>query len=194
MPPISRSIPRRWPRAGSGSEDVRTALGYATLDDPKGNLEGEHTAYTLDTNDQLFNAAAFGKVIVAYKNGAPVRVTRRRQRARFDGIAQDRRLVRQQALRAAADPARDRRNTIEIVRQIKAMMPADPRLDPGQRAYRPRLRPPSTTILASVSDVEFTLMLTIGLVVLVIFLFLRNVWATIIPSVTVPLAIVATFA
>ena len=71
---MSRSIPARWRRAGIGFEDVRNALAATTLDRPKGTLEGAHQTYTLDTNDQLFNAAAFNNVIVAYRNGAPVRV------------------------------------------------------------------------------------------------------------------------
>jgi hydrophobe/amphiphile efflux-1 (HAE1) family protein len=177
---------------GIGLEDVRTALGNATIDNPKGNLEGEHTAYTLDTNDQLFDAKSFGKVIVAYRNGAPVRVsdigdvvdsTELPRTGAWYGDQHCELLLINRATGA---------NTIDIVRQIKAMMPQI-RASIPDNVHVDLVSDRSTTILASVSDVEFTLLLTIGLVVLVIFVFLRNAWATIIPSVTVPLAIVATF-
>ncbi len=176
---------------GLGLEDVRTALVSATTDQPKGNLEGPHQEFTLDTNDQLFHAGAFRRIILAYRNGAPVRLgdvgrvisssENPRTGAWFDGQQTDLLLI-QRAPGA---------NTIKVVDQIKAMMPqleaSIPRV-----VHVTLVSDRSLDIRASVADVEMTLAITIGLVVLVIFLFLRTLWATIIPSVTVPLALVAT--
>jgi multidrug efflux pump subunit AcrB len=176
---------------GISLEDVRTALANATTDLPKGNLEGERQEFTLDTNDQLFDAGAFGNIIVAYRNGAPVyikdvgKVVDSSQSARtgawYDGKRIELLLIERQ-------PGA---NTIKVVDQIKAMMPAlEASIPPAVHVDLVSDR--SINIRDSVSDVEMTLMITIGLVVLTIFVFLRKVWATIIPSVTVPLALVAT--
>jgi hydrophobe/amphiphile efflux-1 (HAE1) family protein len=177
---------------GIGLEDVHTALNNATLSEPKGTLEGRNQVYSLDTNDQLFDARSFWNVIVAYRNGAPVKLKDvgdvidssqlERTAAWFNGKRIELLLVR----RAAGA------NTLAVVDQIKAMMP---RL---QASIAPSIHVDlisdrSQNIRESVQDVQFTLMLTIGLVVLVIFLFLRNLWATIIPSVVVPLSLVGTF-
>jgi hydrophobe/amphiphile efflux-1 (HAE1) family protein len=177
---------------GIGLEEVHTALNAATLNEPKGTLEGAHQSIALDTNDQLFNARAFWNVIVAYRNGAPVRlkdvgdVIDSSQLPRTGAWLNDKNaellLIRRQA----------GANTIAVVDQIKAMMPQI------QASIPPSIKidlvvDRSQNIRESVEDVELTLMLTIGLVVLVIFLFLRNVWATIIPSVVVPLSLVGTF-
>jgi len=177
---------------GIGLEDVHTALNAATLDEPKGTLEGAHQSITLDTNDQLFNARAFWNVIVAYRNGAPVRlkdvgdVIDSSQLPRTGAWLNDKKaellLIRRQA----------GANTIRVVDQIEAMMPQiQASIPPSIRVELVSDR--SQNIRESVDDVQLTLMLTIGLVVLVIFLFLRNLWATIIPSVVVPLSLVATF-
>ena len=176
---------------GISLEEVRTALANATTDLPKGNLEGERQEFTLDTNDQLFDAAAFGNIIAAYRNGAPVyikdvgKVVNSSQSARtgawYDGKRIELLLIERQ-------PGA---NTIKVVDQIKAMMPAlEASIPPSVHVDLVSDR--SINIRDSVSDVEMTLMITIGLVVLTIFVFLRKVWATIIPSVTVPLALVAT--
>jgi hydrophobe/amphiphile efflux-1 (HAE1) family protein len=177
---------------GIGLEEVHTALNAATLNEPKGTLEGAHQSIALDTNDQLFNARAFWNVIVAYRNGAPVRlkdvgdVIDSSQLPRTGAWLNDKNaellLIRRQA----------GANTIAVVDQIKAMMPQI------QASIPPSIKidlvvDRSQNIRESVEDVELTLMLTIGLVVLVIFLFLRNVWATVIPSVVVPLSLVGTF-
>jgi hydrophobe/amphiphile efflux-1 (HAE1) family protein len=177
---------------GIGLEEVHTALNAATLNEPKGTLEGAHQSITLDTNDQLFNARAFWHVIVAYRNGAPVRlkdvgdVIDSSQLPRTGAWLNDKKaellLIRRQA----------GANTIAVVDQIKAMMPQI------QASIPPSIKVDmvvdrSQNIRESVEDVELTLMLTIGLVVLVIFFFLRHVWATVIPSVVVPLSLVATF-
>jgi hydrophobe/amphiphile efflux-1 (HAE1) family protein len=178
---------------GIGLEDVHNALNAATLDEPKGNLEGEHQVVTLDTNDQLFNAQAFSDVIVAYRNGAPVRV-------RDVGRAID---SSQLPLTGAWYGTRQielllvRRqpgsNTLGVVDRVKDAMPLI-RASIPPSIHVDLVSDRSLNIRESVNDVQFTLMLTIGLVVVVIFAFLRNVWATIIPSVVVPLSLVATFA
>jgi len=177
---------------GIGLEDVHNALNAASLDEPKGNLEGGHQSFTLDTNDQLFNAKEFTNVIVAYRNGAPVRLKDvgqvidssqlPRTGAWYNGKPAELLLVRRQA----------GANTIAVVDQIKSMMPLllasiPPSIHVDLMSDRSR------NIRDSVNDVQLTLILTIGLVVLVIFIFLRNAWATIIPSVVVPLSLVATF-
>jgi hydrophobe/amphiphile efflux-1 (HAE1) family protein len=177
---------------GIGLEDVHTALNNATLSEPKGTLEGRNQVYSLDTNDQLFDARSFWNVIVAYRNGAPVKLKDvgdvidssqlERTAAWFNGKRIELLLVR----RAAGA------NTLAVVDQIKAMMPQLQASIPPS-IHVDLISDRSQNIRESVQDVQFTLMLTIGLVVLVIFLFLRNLWATIIPSVVVPLSLVGTF-
>jgi hydrophobe/amphiphile efflux-1 (HAE1) family protein len=177
---------------GIGLEDVRTALNNASLDEAKGNLEGEKQQFTLDTNDQLFDAKSFGQVIVAYRNGAPVRVkdigdtidsTQLPRTGAWFGTKQAELVMIQRQAGA---------NTIAIVDAIKAMIP-ELKASIPESVHVDLVSDRSLNIRASVNDVEFTMAITIGLVILVIFLFLRNLWATIIPSVTVPLSLVATF-
>jgi hydrophobe/amphiphile efflux-1 (HAE1) family protein len=171
---------------------VSTALSNATLDSAKGNLEGSQTEYPLQTNDQLFDAAQFKKVIVAYSNGAPVEL---QDIAKITNSSINPRTgswfgtIPSELLLIELQPGA---NTLKVVDQIQAMMPR--LLASIPRAVKVNLvSDRSLNIRASVSDVEFTLILTIGLVVVIIALFLRNFWATIIPSITLPLVIVATF-
>ena len=162
--------------------------------EPKGNLENAHQAVTLDTNDQLFDAAAFNNVIVAYRNGAPVRVKDIGQA--IDSVELNRvgAWYRRQAGRAPAGPARSpaptRSTTVDRIKalmaQLRASMPPTVKID--------LVSDRTQTIRASVADVRFTLLLTIGLVVMVIFVFLRKLWATVIPGIAVPLSIIGTFA
>ncbi|MBO0736339.1 MAG: efflux RND transporter permease subunit [Alphaproteobacteria bacterium] len=178
---------------GIGLEDVRNALVKATVNRPKGSLEGAHQVYTLDTNDQLFNAEAYKNVIVAYRNGAPVRikdigdVINSVQNARigawyFNTPAEGLAIQRQ----AGA-------NTIDLVDSIQRTLPRlEESIPPAVKVDLVADR--SLVIRAAVRDVQFTMMLTISLVILVIFLFLRTLWATVIPSVAVPLSLLATFA
>jgi hydrophobe/amphiphile efflux-1 (HAE1) family protein len=177
---------------GIGLEDVHNALNAVSLDEPKGNLEGPHQSFTLDTNDQLFNAKAFRNVIVAYRNGAPVKVKDvgdvidssqlPRTGAWYNGRKAELLLIRR------APNA----NTIATVDEIKAMMPLlQASIPPSIKVILMSDR--SQNIRESVDDVQMTLLLTIGLVVLVIFVFLRNAWATLIPSIVVPLSLVGTF-
>jgi hydrophobe/amphiphile efflux-1 (HAE1) family protein len=173
-------------------EDVHNALTAATLDEPKGNLEGEHQVYTLDTNDQLFDARSYFKVIVAYRNGAPVRiedvgtVIDSSQAPRTGAWLGEKQtellLIRRQA----------GANTLAVVNQIKAEMPTLLASIPPT-VHVELVSDRSQNIRESVNDVQLTLALTITLVVLVIFLFLHNLWATIIPSIVVPLSLVGTF-
>src|SRR5215469_11085307 len=177
---------------GIGFEDVRAALVATTLDRPKRTLEGDHQTYTLDTNDQLYSAAQFNEVIVAYRNGAPVRVKDignaidTKQNARigawyFDQPAEGLAVQRQ----AGA-------NTNQLVDTIQAMVPRILQSFPPT-IHVDLVSDRSLVVRAAVHDVQFTMMLTVLLVVIVIFIFLRTLWATVIPSVAVPLSLLATF-
>ncbi|HLG46944.1 MAG TPA: multidrug efflux RND transporter permease subunit [Reyranella sp.] len=177
---------------GISLEDVRAALTASTVNQAKGNLENENQSVMLDTNDQLFNADAYKNIIVAYRNGAPVKLQdvgnvidatkSPRTGAWYNG-------KRAELLLIFRQPGA---NTVEIVDRIKGMMPRLLASIP-QSVHVTLMSDRSQSIRDSVEDVQFTLMLTVGLVVLVIFIFLRHLWATIIPSITVPLAIVGTF-
>jgi hydrophobe/amphiphile efflux-1 (HAE1) family protein len=177
---------------GLGFEDVRNALVATTVDRPKGTLEGAHQTFTLDTNDQLFNAAQFNNVIVAYRHGAPVRVRDLgqaidgKQNARtgawfFDEPAEGLAIQRQ----AGA-------NTNQLVDTIKQIVPHILRSFPPS-IHVDLVSDRSLVVRAAVHDVQFTMMMTVILVVVAIFAFLRTLWATVIPSVAVPLSILTTF-
>ncbi len=184
------------PQALAGSdltlEDVRTVLSQANVHQPAGNIDGPRQTYTLSTNDQLTDAAAFRSVVLAYRNGSPIRlrdvaaVVDGAENAQLAGWANGHRAV---ILNVQRQPGA---NIIDVVDRIKALLPQlRASLPQGVRVEIVADR--TETIRASVEDVEFTLVLTIGLVVLVIFLFLRNVRATVIPGVAVPLSLVGTF-
>ena len=153
---------------------------------PKGNLEGRHEEFPIDANHQLTNATQFRKVIVAYSNGAPVElqdiatVVDGPQNPRTGGWFGTN---RSEFLLVFEAPGA---NMLDVVDQVKAMMPELEQSIP-RAVHVDLVSDRSLSIRASVSDVEFTLMLTIALVVLVIFLFLRKFWATVIPSITLPL-------
>jgi hydrophobe/amphiphile efflux-1 (HAE1) family protein len=178
---------------GIGLEEVRTALTQATVNRPKGVLEGAHQAVTLDTNDQIFDANGFRKVIIAWRNGAPVRlgdvadvkdsVQNQRSDAWFEGKSAEGLAIQREA----------GANTIQVVDTIKAMLPKLQESIPPS-VHVDLISDRSLVIRAAVHDVQFTMLLTIGLVILVIFIFLRTLWATVIPSVAVPLSLLATFA
>jgi multidrug efflux pump len=177
---------------GLSLEDLRTALGQANVDQAKGLLEGQRQAYTISSNDQLFSSADYKSVIVAYRNGAPVFLT---DVARVLDSAEN----IQEAAWMNTSPAvivniqrQPGANIIAVVDRIKALLPQLQNSLPKSVKVA-ILTDRTETIRASVKDVQFELMLTVGLVVLVIFLFLRNLSATIIPSVAVPLSIVGTF-
>ncbi len=178
---------------GINMEDLRAALTASSVNAAKGNFDGPSQDYQIDANDQLVSSDDYGKVVVAFRNGAPVMLT---DVARIvNGVENDR-----QAAWMNRDPAvilnvqrQPGANTISVVKGIKELLPQ-------LRASLPAgvevtvLTDLTTAIQASVSDVQFELMLTVVLVVVVIFIFLRSFYATLIPSVAVPLSLVGTFA
>src|SRR5476649_548087 len=178
---------------GINLEDVRTALGQANVDLAKGTLNSPRQTYTLNTNDQLLKADDYANLVIAYRNGAPVRIRdvgRAVSAPENDLIAG---WFNQQRAITLAIQRQPGANVIETVDRVKAMIPQlTARIPPAIEVRT--LLDRTTTIRASVADVEFTLGLTIALVVMVIFLFLRNFWATVIPAVTVPLSLIGTFA
>jgi hydrophobe/amphiphile efflux-1 (HAE1) family protein len=178
---------------GLGLEDVRNALNATNVNQPKGNLEGSHQVYTLDTNDQLFSAATYNNVIIAYRNGAPVRVNDVGRA--IDSVQNDRTGAWYGEIPAEglAVQRQAGANTIELVDKIKAMMPRLEELIPPSVKVD-LLSDRSLVIRAAVRDVEFTMTVTVTLVILVIFLFLRTLWATVIPGMAVPLSLLATCA
>ena len=173
-------------------DDLRTALGQANVNQAKGNLENNRQSFTIGANDQLLTAAQYGPIIVAYRNGAPVRLS---DVAKVSDGAEN---VRQAAwmnttpaviLNIQRQPGA---NIISVVDSIEQLLPALKATIPHSVNLQ-LLTDRTTTIRASVADVQFELVLTIALVVLVIFLFLRSFAATIIPSIAVPLSIIGTF-
>ena len=178
---------------GIGLEDVRNVISQANVDLPKGTLNSPRRTYTINTNDQLLKPDAYNQLIVAYRNGSPVRVKDigaaisapendllagwfNKQRAVILAIQ------RQPGANVIATVDR----VIAMLPQLQAAIPKD--IQVTIQSDR------TQTIRASVSDVRFTLLLTVALVVMVIFVFLRNFWATVIPAVTVPLSLIGTFA
>jgi len=177
---------------GLSLENLRSAIAAANIDEAKGNFDGPQQAYTIGANDQLLSSADYRPLIIAYHNGAPVRLK---------DVAQivDQAENLKQAAWMNTVPAvilniqrQPGANIITVVDKVKALLP---RLQSAlPRSVKVAvLTDRITTIRASVQDVEFELLLTIALVVMVIFLFLRNLAATLIPSVAVPLSLVGTF-
>jgi multidrug efflux pump len=178
---------------GINLEDLRTAITQASVNAAKGNFDGNRQDYQIDANDQLITSNDYRSVMVAYRNGAPVMLT---DVAKIvDGVENN-----NQAAWMNKTPAvivnvqrQPGGNTISVVNRIKALLPQlQANLPTGIEVTT--LTDLTTPIQASVSDVEFELLLTVALVVMVMFLFLRNLYATIIPSVAVPLSLVGTFA
>ncbi len=174
-------------------DDLRTVINNANVNTPKGNFDGTSRAYTINANDQLRSAAAYKDIIIAYRNGAPVKLS---DVASIDDDAENTR----QAAWANATPAvilnirrQPNANTIKVVDSIKSLLPQLRASLPAAIDVVP-LTDRTNTIRASVRDVEFELALSVGLVVMVILLFLRNIPATIIPSLAMPISLVGTFA
>ncbi len=183
--------PARLASMGLSLEDVRTVLTNVTVDDPKGSIDGPKQSYTIYANDQLTQAQPYNDVIIAYRNGAPVRV---RDIGQAVPGPQNRELgawtngKRSVLLLVFKQPNANVISTADAVKNSLDTLRAD--IPPNVHLNVVSDR--TLTIRASVNDVEFTLMLAVMLVVMVIFLFLRNVWATIIPSITIPVALVGT--
>ncbi len=177
---------------GINLEDVRTALTQTSVNSAKGNFDGPRQDYQIDANDQITEAEDYHNVVVAYRNGAPVLL--KDVATVVNGVENV-----QLAAWMNATPAvvlniqrQPGANTISVVKSIKKLLPQLEANLPAAVQIT-ELTDLTTSIQASVDDVEFELMLTIGLVVMVIFLFLRSLRATIIPSVAVPLSLVGTF-
>jgi len=193
---------------GLSLEDVRAALGTANVDQAKGTLNGLKQAYTIGANDQLLSSSDYSKVIIAYRNGNPVRLSdiansvdsaenvfqaawmgTSAREATADQPAQPLTLTPAVIINIQRQPGA---NIIGVVDEVQKLLPQLKTSLPASVNLQV-LTDRTNTIRASVKDVQFSLILTIALVVMVIFLFLRSVSATVIPSVAVPLSIVGTF-
>ncbi len=185
--------PARLAAMGLTLEDVRAMLVNSTTNSPKGALDGDRQSFNIFANDQLTKAKEYRDLVLAYRNGAPVRLSDigttvdAAENSKLAGWQNGRRGIQ---LLIFKQPGA---NVIDTVDRIKAGLPSlkasiSPAIEVTQVLDR------TQTIRASVADVQFTLMISIALVVGVIFIFLRNFWATVIPSVTVPLALIGTLA
>src|SRR5271170_1687533 len=169
-------------------EDVRAQIGIATVDSPKGALNGVKQSFTIYDNDQITEAKDWNNVIIAYRNGAPVRIRDIGQAV--SGPADDTQIAWTDGKRGVflvifKEPGSNVIKTVQRIKQALVRLEASIPSNIHVTITSDR----TTTIRASVEDVQFTLMLTIALVVMVIFIFLRSAWATFIPSITVPLAL-----
>jgi multidrug efflux pump len=185
--------PRALAAYGLNLDDLRTTINVANQNGPKGTLDGPISSYTVDTNDQIKSADEYGSIIIAYRTGSPVRL---RDVATLIAGAENTKLggwmntTPALILNVQRQPGA---NVVDVVDRVHELLPE-------LRATLPAgvevaiLTDRTTTIRASITDVEFELVLAVALVVLVIFLFLRNVPATLIPSLSVPLSLVGTFA
>ncbi|UAK25791.1 efflux RND transporter permease subunit [Sphingomonas nostoxanthinifaciens] len=188
-----RIDPDRLAGVGLTLEDVRTVIGASTVNAPKGTLNGPHQAITLDATDQLMDAAAYKGMILATRNGIPIHLSDVatvanapedvHQAAWFQG-------KRAVIIDVAQSPGS---NVMSTLQGIKDRLPALAASLPPS-VHLAVVADRTQTIKASVNDVQMTLMITIALVVMVILVFLRNLWATLIPSLTIPLSLIATFA
>jgi multidrug efflux pump len=174
-------------------EDVRTAIVAANVNQPKGSIDGVRQNFALATNDQLFGARAVAPTVIAYRNGAPIRIAQIAdvidgvENAQLAGWSQGQRAI---ILNVQRQPGA---NVIDVADRVKALLPKlKSSLPQGLDVTIVSDR--TQTIRASVADVGFTLVLTIGLVIAVVFVFLRELRATLIPGVTVPLSLIGTFA
>jgi multidrug efflux pump len=178
---------------GLTMEDIRTAISSTSVNGAKGSLSGAQQAYTIDANDQLTSAEQYKNIVVAYRDGSAVLLSDVAQIT--NGVEDAQRAAYMNETPAIIVDIRRQStaNTIKVVDSIKALLPQLQATLPAA-VHVKILSDRTTTIRASVEDVEFELTLTIGLVVMVIFLFLRSWRATIIPSIAVPLSLIGTFA
>jgi multidrug efflux pump len=177
---------------GLGMEDLRAAIAQANVNQAKGNFDGKRQAYTIGANDQILSSDQYRPLVIAYRNGAPVKLSD------VADVVDSAENLRQAAwmnqvpaviVNIQRQPGA---NIIDVVDRVKKLLPQLKTSFPSSVAVS-ILTDRTNTIRASVEDVQFELLLTVALVVMVIFLFLRNIAATIIPSVAVPLSLVGTF-
>jgi HAE1 family hydrophobic/amphiphilic exporter-1 len=185
--------PRELASRQIGIDEVAEAIEDANVNRPTGTLNGTDQTFVVESNGRLMRAAQYKPIVVAYRNGSPVRLYELANV--FDGVENDKTAAYQDDLRTVfmSIQRQPGSNTVQVVDSIRALLPSLQAQMPagvviGIRSDR------SESIRESVADVKFTLVLTIGLVVLVIFLFLRNISATIIPSLALPVSVVGTFA
>jgi multidrug efflux pump len=178
---------------GLNMEDLRSALIAANVNQAKGSFDGPNQSYQIGANDELLSSADYRPLVIAYRNGAPVKLSE------VANVVDDVENVRQAAWMNSTPAVivniqrQPGANIITVVDRVKQLLPQLTSTLPASVDVR-TLTDRTTTIRASVADVQFSLLLTVALVVMVIFLFLRNIPATIIPSVAVPLSLVGTFA
>jgi multidrug efflux pump len=184
--------PDKTAQLGLSLEDVRAVLGASTINGPKGNLDGPSRSVVLDATDQVFDADGYKNLVVAYKNGAPIRIADigtaidAAEDAKEAGWLQDKRTI---IVDVHKQPGF---NVVETIKRIKDRLPAlTASLPPSVKLTIAGDR--TQTIEASARDVQVTLGITVCLVILVIFVFLRNIWATMIPATAIPLSLIATF-
>ena len=187
-----RTNPTQLAAYGISLEDIRTALNQTNVNEAKGNFDGLRQAFTIGANDQILTSGGYKPVIIAYKNGSPVRLED--VATVIDGAENTRQAAWMNTVPAVIVNIQRQpgANIIQVVDRIKALLP-QLRVSIPAAVQVAVLTDRTTTIRASVKDVQFSLVLTVALVVMVIFLFLRNLAATLIPSVAVPLSIVGTF-
>jgi hydrophobe/amphiphile efflux-1 (HAE1) family protein len=181
---------------GLSLEDVRSILGQANVNAPKGSFEGPRQAFTIGSNDQIFSAPAYKPIIVAYKNGAPIRLGDVANV--IDGVENDQ-LGAWVSTKNGEHPAvlldvqrQPGANIIQTVDRVKQLLPRLTAAMPPS-VHVDVLADRTETIRASVHDVQYTLLLTVALVVMVMFLFLRKLWTTVITSIALPLSLIGTF-
>ena len=178
---------------GLSLDDLRTTIANSNSNAPKGSFSGSAHAYTIDANDQITSASAYADIVVAYRNGAPVylkNVARVRMGSENDELASWMNDTPAVLINIQRQPGA---NVIQTVNNIRALLPQLRASLPGNVSLKV-VTDRTETIRASVDDVQFELTLAVALVVLVMFLFLRNVPATIIPSLSVPVSLIGTFA
>ena len=178
---------------GLNVDDLRTTISNSTTDAPKGNFDGTAHAYTIDANDQITTADGYANLVVAYQNGAPVylkdvaRVVQSAENTQLSSWVNDTPAV---LVNVQRQPGA---NVIQVVNRVQALLP-ELRASLPSNISLSVVTDRTNTIRASVDDVQFELALAVALVVMVIFLFLRSVPATIIPSLSVPVSLIGTFA
>ncbi|HEV2500784.1 MAG TPA: efflux RND transporter permease subunit, partial [Terriglobia bacterium] len=184
--------PKKLAAYNVGLDEVATAIRNANVNLPVGTLDGSHKAFTVQANGQLMDAASYRPLIVAYRNGAPVRLDQLGQV--IDGVQEDKvtNVYNGHEAMVLAVQRQPGTNTVDVVNAVRSLLPQfeqeiPPSIKLGILSDR------AQDIKASIHDVKFTLDLAIVLVILVIFLFLRNLSATIIPSLALPMAIIGTF-